>query len=332
MSKIESENNSVTFSFVVPVYNVEKYIEQCVTSILAQDYPNFEIVLVDDGSTDSSGVICDRLAHMDERIKVIHQENRGLSEARNTGIKNACGEYILFVDSDDYIASGILRKIYEKICFHDNVDVVFLEAVKVYPDGKEIPMMDGYVKANIDDKSYTEVLEHLSCLPKFPGSACTKAIKRNLLDETLYFETGLLSEDVEWSYRLFGRAKTYVYVDSPYYYYRQHRTGSITNGVSEKNIESMIWTIEKWADKAPSNFYRQIVNSFVAFQYMVLLYNLASVSSNVAKKYFGQALKLKWILKYGKSKKLRVVHVACHLFGVKLTAKLLRGYRRCAVS
>ena len=328
----ECQNNEVVFSFIIPVYNVERYLEQCVTSILSQDFSNFEIILVDDGSTDSSGLLCDHFAQSDQRIRVIHQKNGGSSEARNTGIRNVCGEYVLFVDADDYIEPGSVGLIYEEICLHPGVDVVFLEATKVYPDGRQRPMHDGYVKSRIEGRSYEDVLEHLSALPKSPGSACTKAIKRSLLDETLLFEKGLYSEDLEWVYRLFAKAKTYTYIDTPYYYYRQSRHGSNTDGFSKKKFDSTVWIIKKWAQKKPENPYRETINALVAFQYMIWLSSLASAPVKDAKQYFKYAAQIKWILKYGKSKKLRMVHLVCNVLGVRLTAKLLRAYRKGILS
>ena len=105
-------------SIIVPVYNLEKYIEKCVRSLLQQTYTNVEIILVDDGSRDESGEICDRLASEDSRIKVIHKENGGLSSARNCGIENATGEYIMFVDGDDFISELMVEKLY--VALKDN--------------------------------------------------------------------------------------------------------------------------------------------------------------------------------------------------------------------
>ena len=101
-------------SIIVPVYNVEKYLEKCVRSILAQTFTDFELILVDDGSPDSSGAMCDQFAEQDQRVKVIHKENGGLSDARNAGIEIATGEYLGFVDSDDYIADDMYETLYNQ--------------------------------------------------------------------------------------------------------------------------------------------------------------------------------------------------------------------------
>ena len=315
------------FSFILPIYNVEGYLEECIKSILAQDFTEYEIILVDDGSTDSSGSLCDEYAEKYENIRVIHQVNGGLSEARNTGIRNATGEYILFVDSDDYIASGAVSKINQVIEQNDKPDVVFLEAVKVYPDEKTEPMGDGYIAEKICKKNRDEVLRFITTMPKFPGSAWSKAVKRSLFDEFLYFTKGLISEDIDWSYRLFGKAERFAYLPEKYYYYRQARPGSITSSVSAKKIESLFWIVERWMMKKPTDTYREYVNSYVAYQYMILLMNLALMDKDEAHPYWERAKALKWILKYGKSRKLKLVRFVSGIIGIKLTARLLKIYK-----
>jgi len=124
-------------SIVVPVYNVEQYLEKCVNSIINQTYKNLEIILIDDGATDSSGKLCDELAKIDNRIKVYHKENGGLSDARNYGVERATGDYIGFVDSDDCIDSEMYEKLYEAIR-KENVDVAECNLKIIYPDREEL--------------------------------------------------------------------------------------------------------------------------------------------------------------------------------------------------
>ena len=120
------KNNPVV-SVIIPVYNVEKYLEECIDSVLAQTYQNIEIILVDDGSTDSSGLICDRYAEKNTNISVIHQKNSGLSAARNSGLNKANGDYIYFLDSDDYISADAIEKLFS-IAENDKSDIVFFDA------------------------------------------------------------------------------------------------------------------------------------------------------------------------------------------------------------
>ena len=111
---IQEDMKTELISVIIPVYKVEKYINRCVESVLVQNYHNIEVILVDDGSPDNCGIICDKYAETDSRIKVIHKKNGGLSDARNKGVKKACGDYLLFVDSDDYVLTNHLSELYSK--------------------------------------------------------------------------------------------------------------------------------------------------------------------------------------------------------------------------
>jgi glycosyltransferase involved in cell wall biosynthesis len=193
----------IRISIIIPVYNTSKYLKQCIESVLSQEYKDYEIILVDDGSTDSSGDICDFYSSAYGFIMTIHKENGGLSDARNIGLKHAKGDFVLFIDSDDYISQGSLLSVQNTIEENSDVDVVFLEAIKVFPNGRTVPLRDGYRKEAIYNKSQDSVLEHLAELPKFPGSACTKLIKRSLIkNNNLFFEKNQLSEDIDWTIRL----------------------------------------------------------------------------------------------------------------------------------
>lgn len=315
------------FSIVVPVYNVENYLNECIRSIIEQEYHDYEIILINDGSTDKSGALCNEFVSQNDQIRVIHQLNRGLSAARNTGIREANGQYLLFIDSDDYIAKNVFIKIRQIIVEQEYPDVVFLEAIKFYPDGSFEPMGDGYEKKKINGKTHEEVLKHISTLRKYPGSACTKAIKRDIIDDSLMFIEGLTSEDIEWTFRLFGKAKTYAYCSDPYYYYRQLREGSITYKSSPKKIKSLLWIMETWAHKKPMSLYRESVNSFIAYQYIILLLGLTDLDNEVFKPLYKRAEEMKWILRYGKSIKCKIVFITSSILGIKATSKLLKWYK-----
>ena len=125
------------FSVVVPIYNVEKYLNKCVDSILNQTYKDFELILVDDGSPDNCPKICDEYAERDARVRVIHKENEGLVAARNTGIKEAEGEYICYVDGDDWIASNLLETVWEKALKNYDVEIIVYSAIKQFEKYQE---------------------------------------------------------------------------------------------------------------------------------------------------------------------------------------------------
>lgn len=320
-------NKNPFFSIIIPVYNVEKYLCECIDSVLKQKFDDYEIILVDDGSTDNSSSICDSYAKKYQKIKTIHQENKGLSGARNAGILSSIGKYLIFIDSDDYIAAKALEKLY-KIININEIDVIFLEMIKFFPDGTTEPMNDGYEKELIINRSQEDVWNHIANLNKFPGSACSKAVKRSLITEDLYFVEGLISEDLEWCYRLFNKAETYSYLEYPFYYYRQLRQGSISNSVSSKSIESTFWIIKKWANKDPETKYQKVLNAFISYQYMIMLYSISKMDKSLSEKYFIEAKKYRWLLGYGGSKRVKMVNIVSKFLGIKNTAKILNYYKK----
>lgn len=317
-------------SFIVPVYNVEKYLDTCITSIVDQNYKDYEIILVDDGSTDSSSKICDRYEHQYSFIKTIHKENGGLSDARNYGIKAAQGEYILFVDSDDYIAPDAVENIVNTLKSEKNdIDVMFLEAKKFYPDNSSESLGDGMKKEYVSGKSKKEVLASIARLPKFPGSACTKLIKKELIvNQDLYFKKGLLSEDIDWTIGLLLSANTFSYCGEDYYYYRQNRMGSITNSVNKKSLDSLLYIIKKWARKDNEMPYQNDINSFLSFEYMIILYNYANLPISDQDTLKKEIDSYKWIMNYSKTRKTKIVSLCIKILGISLTSKLLNIYKK----
>lgn len=311
-------------SFVIPVYNVEKYLNECLESVISQNFNDYEVILVDDGSADNSGRICDEYADKYDFISVIHKVNGGLSDARNAGLNAASGEYVLLLDSDDYIAEGSLSAIAKTIS--DFLpDVVFLNAKKFYPDGKTVPLGDGYNAEKINGKSKDEIMAHLASLPKYPGSACTKAIRRGLIiDNSLFFEKGLLSEDIDWTIRLFKVAEKFAFCDIDYYYYRQRRAGSITNTKTVKNVQCLLYIIKKWASKDMKRSYQKEINAFLAYEYMISLLCYVNLNKEEQKLLLADFKSYKWVLKFGNTKKIRLVRLFSLFFGISLTSKFLR--------
>ncbi|HFB8103996.1 TPA: glycosyltransferase, partial [Neisseria gonorrhoeae] len=280
----------MNLSIVVPIYNVESYLEACLNSIepiLSNE--NVELILVNDGSKDGSEDICykyiDKISNTKHQtpntkhqtpntkhqIPNIYQDNQGLSEARNTGIKNSNGKYIAFIDSDDFINCQVLLDFLGKDD-SDMPDVVFLNAVK-YDKGRVSYFGEDYQPEKILNQSKVEVLKGLCRFRKFPGSAWNKIIKRELIiREKLFFEKGIYSEDIEWSMRLFNAATTFSYLDGCYYYYRQGRKDSITGTVSEKGIKSLLYILEKNAEMEFNRDISSYLYSFLSYEYLVLLF------------------------------------------------------------
>lgn len=213
-------------SIIVPVYNVSKYIRKCLDTIINQTYTNLEIILIDDGSTDDSGNICDEYAKRDKRIKVIHKENEGLSIARNTGIKNATGKYIGFIDSDDWIDLDMYNRLYNNLK-NENAEISCCNRLLVYSNKQKEYGTSSYYEVMNSERAI-----ELMCTYGYIGvSVYTKLFEKKLFDG-IEFPNGKKSEDVFIIYKLLDKASVIVYDATPLYYYRQ-REGSIT---SAKNI------------------------------------------------------------------------------------------------
>ena len=226
-------------SIIVPVYNVEKYLKKCIDSIVNQTYKNLEIILVDDGATDRSGEICDELAKLDNRIKVYHKKNGGLSDARNYGVERATGDYIGFVDSDDYIDAEMYEKLYEAITKED-ADVAECSFKIIYPDRVELFNDEEYYNV-LGEQEYLE--EYLK-LKKIFGSVWTKLIKSTIAKK-IEFPVGKLYEDTYYAYDLIDIVDKYVIMDNPYYNYLM-RENSITNAKFNPRIFDLVEIVEKF--------------------------------------------------------------------------------------
>ncbi len=241
-------------SVIVPVYNVEKYLVECVELLKAQTYSNIEIILIDDGSEDSSGILCDILAGTDKRIYVIHQSNQGLSAARNVGIEASHGEYITCIDSDDLISKDYIHILLNAAVKND-CDISIGKMVGLYTDNQEIDFLNSWRKKNssvIIFNTY-ESLRIMLLQNEFDVSACAKLYKRELFNDVRY-PVGKLYEDMATTYKLVSKVERVAYCKQAIYGYRQKRENSIT---SEKfNIRKME-LMESY-----SKFYKFVKNNF----------------------------------------------------------------------
>lgn len=309
---------NIEFSIIIPVYNVEKYLNQCVNSVLNQSFTSYEIILVDDGSLDNSGKICDEISFGKDRVRVYHKKNGGLSDARNYGLRNASGEYILFLDSDDYWDNIEFLKEIHDILKTTKYDVIvfgmkkyFEENNSFYSPKREIGTGD----------LITELIKN----NHFKASACDKIVKKNLIDENkLEFPVGLKSEDIQWTFQLLKRCKEVFFYDKNVYVYRQ-RSNSITKTVRAKNISDMLYMINE-AIEDIGNSKRELLLSYLAYEYCValgLLYNTSDKVSNSLKK---ELFKRKQLLNYRISNKVNVVYKVYKVLGIRITSRILGLY------
>lgn len=193
--------NEELISVVIPVYNVENYLSRCIESVLGQTYKNFELILIDDGSKDNCGKICDKYQKEDSRIIVIHKENGGLSDARNCGVSESKGKYITFIDSDDYVERDYLEVLYNAIIMEDS-DISICSYQAVYENGKILKQKENFKRI----LSSKEALEEILYQTNFNVSAWAKLYKANLFEDIKY-PKGKIFEDAFTTYKLIEKSK-----------------------------------------------------------------------------------------------------------------------------
>lgn len=232
-----------TITVIIPVFNVAKWLPECLDSIINQSYRKLEIIVVDDGSTDESGKICDHYGRIDDRIKVIHQKNGGLSAARNAGIDAASGDYIVFIDSDDYVNPKHIEYLYTLIS-KLNSDMSVCQLYYVDENGNVIP----HVNDCNDNKT---VNGNFDCMKEYLSGnaigtvACRKLYRKDLFDDGIRFPVGRYNEDVWTTYKLIAKCNSIAIGSKELYAYRQ-RQGSIMNSkFSPKHMDAVYGAIEK---------------------------------------------------------------------------------------
>jgi glycosyltransferase involved in cell wall biosynthesis len=221
-------------SIIVPVYNVEPYLRDCVDSILDQTFTNLEIILVNDGSTDNSGLICDDYSNSNSKIKVIHKKHEGVSSSRNSGVAATQGEYIGFVDGDDRIDPNMYMKLYT-LCKKTGSDISICKL------GREI---SGKI-INIDNQSFQKRLNHTEAMKElFKGhlyrfSLCNKLFKK-VCFKNIQFPEGRIHEDLSTTYKLFSNSNKAIYTNYLGYIYVKRNNSILTSNFSKKRLEAFI--------------------------------------------------------------------------------------------
>lgn len=230
-------------SVIVPVYKVEKYLERCVRSIQKQTYENLEIILVDDGSPDQCGALCDQYAQEDGRIKVLHKQNGGLSDARNAGIELASGSYIVFADSDDWLDRDMIDLLY-RVLKRSNADIAECSYRNIYRDHI---MEETSCSAALTEGDSVAALEGMLDWKYFKPVAWNKLYKREVFG-TIRYPKGRLHEDEFTTYKYFYNAKKVVYVDISKYNYDRTREDSITGKKYREDNLDACWAFRERVD------------------------------------------------------------------------------------
>lgn len=245
-------------SVIVPVYNAEKYLEKCILSVIHQSYNNWELILVDDGSKDSSSRIIDEYAMKDSRIITIHQQNAGPGNARNNGIQKATGDYVIFLDSDDYIDKDYFSLLVPKA---EKADVVFIDVLQISPEGK---VLSKELISTYKEWSKDKILRS-QMTGKIPWGGVRKTVRRSILmDNNIKYTDHTVGEEALYSFRVVHTAKSVGFLDEkPVYYYVNH------DGSQSKTIMDDPWgeVVDTIADYLKENGlyeeYKSTVNAFV---------------------------------------------------------------------
>ena len=317
------------FSIIVPVYNVDTYLRECIESILSQSFNDYEMLLIDDGSTDNSGKICDEygLSNRD-KVRVIHKENGGLSDTRNVGISKAEGKYILFVDSDDYIAPQSLNIFYEKLCKCKFVDVLITRFMQVYSNAP-VKNMDAEMPVGIlNGGSKEKVIAWI-----FQKSQNTWPAQRYIVNgdfirrNQLLFKKGFLHEDIDWTAKLFFYAEQFACIDYYWYAHRIGRMGSITTKPRVKRILDIIEIVnlnvnDPRYETLEATSKKIVFNRLVASLYSSI--SLYKIFDQDEKRKIENALKqTSRILKYSQLTRHRIFWLFSNVFGFKLGLRIM---------
>ena len=329
-------NSKGKLSIIVPVYNVELWLNKCIDSLLDETYEDIEILLIDDGSTDKSGEICDKYALENKKIKVYHNENQGLSYSRNFGMKNATGKYVMFVDSDDYISDKKVVEKFINILNDEKSDFIYTSYCR-FNDGKDDEITEilpiDIDKSEIKNKSGIDILALLIEKNNYHHAAYLKICNRKfLIDNNLFFKEGIYHEDAEWSPKLFYYSKKISIYSEPYYM-RRMRENSIITTKNEKSIVKKINDrlkvandLIKFFNALPEgNTKKIIINDLVRMYWgdLMLITNLKNKENinnccNVVKD-------TRKILKTGEERKYKLGNTLMDIVGIKSFIKISKS-------
>ena len=310
------------FSVIIPIYKVEQYLRQCVDSVLAQTYTDVEIILVDDGSPDSCPAICDEYAKKDSRIKVIHKPNGGLSDARNAGLDMAQGEYVLFLDSDDWWDDKDALRKTDASLKESGADITIIGMKKYFSLEDRLGDVRTPKKCDKEQLTLSHAQEQYMRSNIFVASACDKVVRRFLIEkDNQRFVKHQLSEDIEWCCKLLLKNPKMDVLEEAFYVYRQQVATSITANVGVKNIKSILYVINRYAKKdAPEPLLHYIAN-----QYVLLITNFMRLNKEEQKPLETEVKQLWWLIQYNWYPYTRLVSKVKFL-GYDITKKLLRIY------
>ena len=319
-------------SVIIPVYKVEKYLHQCVDSVIRQNLDDMELILVNDGSPDNCPKICNQYADKYPFIKVIHKDNGGLSDARNEGLKAAKGEFIIFMDSDDWWNPRVsVRKMMEKAKSNSDTDFFLFTSYDYIEDDGFFQRNEHQRFKNIDTSSVKAYYQSLLDNGNMEVSANTKILRRSFLIENgLSFTPDLLSEDNEWMMRVLRVARCVNKIEEPLYLCRMGRMDSITNTIKKKNIVDLLTivngSIDYYSDH--DNDIKDQELCFASYLWFCALGLANRLNKDELKEVKPLFQKTSFVNAYSNSKKTKMSNAVYRIFGFNITVKILGLYLR----
>lgn len=323
--ELEVENRTkgektAMIDIIIPVYMVEKYLDSCIQSVLEQSYTDYHIILVDDGSQDHSGAICDRYAAKDSRITVIHKQNGGLSSARNAGLDASNGEYVLFLDSDDTLTQNALQILYDAIT-KSKADAVFAAYNEVDESGKVIATSVVEEALLQDDRRFNIVYDNTPLI-----MACGKLFKRELFGDAVRFPLGKLHEDVFIYHHLMYNAESIYCIAEPVFNYMQRDQSIMGKPFALKNfdaVDGLLERIEFFEEKGLSQCEQQTIGYL--FKYLLYIIHRIDFRNDEIKTRF-ESYYEKW-KELSHENKDKLFHALCKMYGCGLLKKPFMSYR-----
>ena len=329
--------DEIKVSIIIPVYNSEKYLGKCLDSIIAQTYKNFEIIVVDDGSKDSSAKICDDYALSDSRVKVIHQKNGGTSKARNAGLKAAAGDYITFMDNDDYWKSDdCLEKVINRLK-ESRADVMIHTPYVYWQDTKELVSPKNTIKREqIYGKPSYDVINTIIKNGLMDRCVWSKLFKREIIEKnSLKFPENCRNEDTYFIGEIFMYAESYDWMEESFYIYRKgHEESQTSKRLSYQSLNDLQRIVCKYIDmlnKAEiEELKKEALYNYIAYLYSVWMGQSYLIDRKSYKKEIRlDTVKMKkydYILKYDADPSVALIRKVKKILGFTITSRLLAMY------
>lgn len=321
------------FSIIIPIYNIDIYLAECIQSVLSQDFGSFEVILVNDGSTDESLSICKEYQLKDNRIKVIDKINEGLAETRNKGLELSQGKYIIFLDGDDHLEKkGKGLSEIHSVLYEENIDILLFNLTPFSIEDDSTYNVHEIKK--IKKIKNTDNLDDIFKNRVYLASACNKIVRKELISQKyLRFPKGLLSEDIKWCGDLLRYTDSMVFYSINFYYYRQNREGSITFKTSKKNLIDIAKQVNDhyklFCDK--DYFNKKYVDEYYSFYYLSCIKQMCEHEEFSSKEIVSLLNSSKSYLGMSHEKRIVLFRIIVNFLGFKNVIKLSKYFYRYKV-